>query len=474
MPTLIAVPNPAPNGDGSELTPYGAQEAIDKALPGDTILLRGVFHEVVRLAGTYDPTAPLTIDRHPDGATIDGNFDLPRPGANAKLMTAPDGTTGHYGPLVRITGKHIRWHRVDVRNSWGRGVQVSDTSDVELANFTVDWSRNSGVQLHTVERVTCRNVKNFHAGCYYQERRDPSKYNWPVAFSVLFGKNMIIDGCTSIGNFGEGFALGRGTSDSFVANSTFANNMAPNLYLHHSVRCLATRNLIYCDGSGFISSGVVVNNEDNFPDAPTVDAMLVTNNIAVGCSKNFAIWNNETLDVKSTGVRFLFNTSINATDAGFLLRTKGASAPEFIGNLVYQKNGRAVELAGQPEGYIFSRNAWLSPALPPAAVRSPGDFADVWMVDPDAEIVPGIAPDVENYRPLGRYAVGQIEDGPVVDYSERVREFWTVGALERIEDVIKPPVKEAVRLSITAQMSREDAATLRALLSGKNYTVELA
>lgn len=477
MATLLAVSNPSKNGDGSELAPYNMTQAIQAAKPGDTILMRGVFNEVVKIAGTYTANAPLTIAAHPDGAAIDGKFALPKAPANPPY-TSPTGEVGHFGALVQITGKYISWSGVDIKNSLGRGISVSDTSDVELRDFTVDWSRNAGVNLHTADRVTCRNVRNFHAGCYYQEQRPPSKkYNWPVAFNVLFSKNVALYGCESSYNWGEGFALGRGTSDSQIINCTAANSMGIQIYLHRSEHSQAVGNLVYCDGSLFIANGIVINNEDNFPNAPVVNNMLVANNIAVGCRHSYAIWGNETSGVKSTGVRFLFNTSINSSESSLLIRTKGVSAPVFAGNLFYQNVdiGEIVELAGVPDGIVFDRNAWITPVAVPAAARSPRDVTGVELVNPNAKISYGKV-DAANYRPTTLSGIGVVKGAPDVDYGGASRKLWTVGALESFTDVVDPPVDpvdQLVQLTIEANFSAEEATQLRALLKDRAFHVKL-
>jgi hypothetical protein len=470
---IIASPTPSATPDGSELSPYSLPAALALAKPGDTVMLRGVFHEVLTLSKTYTSASPLTVRAHPDGATIDGQFKLPAmPADLGQTQTAPDGTKANYKPLVSVTGKFINVDGLVICNSQGRGIGVSNTSNVNLSNLTVEWSRNAGVHLHTVQNVVLYRVVNRHAGCYYQALRDPNLYNWPVAFNVLYSKNVRIEECESSDNWGEGLSLGRGTADSTVTRSTLSNNMALQLYLHRSERCQAVGNLVYCDGSGFISPGIVINNEDNFTGT-VANHILVANNIIAGCAHNLGVWGNEASGATSQAIDFLLNTSVNSRDGGLLLRARGARGVRVIGNLFYEKVGPTAILDGAPVECTFERNAWLG-QQPPASARSASDLTGVELVNADSVIAP-VA-----YSTKAEAGIGAIDGAPEVDFYNRQRKAWTVGAIEFAAAVVEPPVilppeppepptlNETVELTLAIDLAPALALALReAVAAGK-------
>jgi hypothetical protein len=437
--------------------------------------VRGVLKgQTVTIDRSYQAGTPLAVIQHDDGGMIDGEFKFPQPGANALIMKAPDGTIGHHAPLVNITGSHVRWS-VDVRNSLGRGVGVSDASNVELREFTVDWSRNAGVHLHSVQNVRCYQVQNRHAGCYYQQPRDPSKYNWPVAFNVVYSKNVVVDSCESSQNWGEGIALGRGTADSKIVGSIFADNMALNLYMHRCERSQALRNLVYCTSAN-PCPGIVVNNEDNFTGT-VVNNLLIGLNVCIGNRFNLSVWGNETSGVVSQDVMFLFNTSINGRGegkaGGMLLRAKGARKLRVYGNLFYQKDGRYFEIEGAPEDCLFENNCWGgATSAPPALVTGKG-IAGVQLTKPDAPYAYGNVK-VESYAPTKPYAIPQIPEVEDKDFLGRKRQHWSVGAIDH-KSVEVPEDEEdpttSTPLVLKLMLDGEGAEALRKLLTQARIVV---
>jgi len=136
--------------------------------------------------------------------------------------------------------------------------------------------------------------------------------------------------------------------------------------------------------------------------------------------------------------------------------------------------GAAVELAGVPDGIVFAHNAWITPATVPTAAKSPTDITDVKLTNPNTKIAYGQV-DAANYAPLAAYSVGVIDGAPTVDYDGVIRNLWTVGALEFVEDVVEPPPPddELVQLVIEASFSPTEAAQLRALLKDRAISAKL-
>ena len=471
MPILVAVPNPNPNGDGSELSPYGAQQAIDAAKPDDTVLLRGEFSEPIQVKSGGEPDAPVTVAAHEDGCIFDGGFTFPRLPANgAHLKNPKTGDIAHYVPLVAVQASHVIVRDLVVRNSLGRGIGVGKNNailkGVQVINCHTDWSRGAGLNFNDAEDIFISGCIVERSGCFMQERRDSHATNWPVALAIVRCKNIMVDNTISSENWGEGIAIGRGSSDATVTRSVFANNMAVQLYFNRCARATAIRNLIY-QSQADPGPGFVINNED-MKEPPCTD-LIVAHNIAVGNQHNYAIWGNAGGNEGSSNVLFAHNTSALAHKAAWRMLKNANKNIRLVGNLTYQPGGNFQDGGALPDDWHFERNAWSG--VPPAYLRGNGDIYGADLVNP---IWPSPAFGIEasNYAAKEDYAPGPCGGVPPVDYYGRVRKGWTAGAIEFVQTA--PPAEELVRLLVSTQMSTEDAAKLRTLLSGKAYTVELA
>lgn len=474
MPTLIAVPNPAPNGDGSELTPYGAQEAIDKARPGDTVLLRGIFNEPIRIKADYHPDAPLTIAGHEDGAIFDGQFTWPRKPANGAFLKNPKtGDIAHYVPMVAVQGSHVVVRGLKVRNSLGRGIGVGKVNEiiegVTIQDCFTDWSRGAGINVNDTTNLRIISCVVQHSGCFMQERRPSSQTNWPVACAVVRCEDVTIDGVISTDNWGEGLAVGRGTRYATVINGVFAHNMALQLYFNRCADSQAYYNLIYGTDAD-ASAGLVVNNEDM--KEPPCRNLVIAHNIAVGNQYNYAIWGNAAGNDGSEDVLFAFNTSALGKKAAWRMLRNQNKNIRYIGNLTYQPDGNFQDGNEPPADWHLERNAWSAPR-PPAYLRGDGDVYDVELINP-VWPSPLLGATPGHYAPAADYAVGPLGGIPARDYFGNDRKTWTAGAVEYQSTQPPQPADEIVRLLVSTQMSPADAAALRALLAGKSYTVELA
>lgn len=446
-------------------TPATVKVVLASVKPGDEVRLEGEFGTALKIK--LDGTETDLIRFDASGAVFDGKFLYPKPPANAVLMKAPDGTTAHYVPLVQVEGSYLELTGFTIRQSWGRGLGLLNCKHVSVLSSSVDLSRNAGIHTDGCEDILFEKVKNTHAGCYYTDMRDPAKFNWPVSWNTLRSKKVRIQWCESSDNYGESIGLDRDTGqdgdepDSIIEDCIFRDNMVMGIYLHHCYNCAAVNNMIVVtDGARFIQQGIVVNNEDNFPNSQTAGKLRAVNNLLIGTKNGLNIWGNETSGVVTDGVDFLFNTVVNSKEAGMLYRTRGAKNVRVIGNLFHEAQGTVWNIVGDPQLTEFGPNGYTG--IPQSGVAAnPGDLNGLEMMDPDAPV--GMIVDPNNYALKWQAGIGPIVGMADYDLLSAQREVYTVGALEFIPP---PPPPPPVEESITITGTPEAIAALRLLIDG--------
>lgn len=456
MTVWVASPTPGNSPTGAEDAPYSLSTAISMALPGDTVLLRGVFTQPVSITKSGTPGAPITYAMHPDKAAIDGKFIWPKPSANAVIMKAPDGVIGHWGPLVNIQADDIAWS-VDVRNSLGRGIGVQGKR-VTLRDALVDWTRNGAINIQNSEEIRVLNMRWSHSGSYYQGERDPNLFNWPVACYVQRTNGVEVRGCTGFECWGEGLAFGRGTINGFAHYNTIYDVMSVGMYGDRCRNCEIWNNTIYCTGTfGNVgpSEGLVVRNENYNDGTPPMTGFRAIDNLIVHVKKGIVIGRSEKVGELMSNVLLDHNTLVDCTDVSIFHNSADHRGVAFVNNLVHQKNGEFVRGSGVKTGeYTVSHNGWggiENPQISPL-FTSPTDIYGVRLVNPGATILPGMLYR-DNYAPVANY------EG--------------IGAIQYIPPVVEPPIieNESVRIILEGSLSPDKAAAFRKMIADGKFFI---
>ncbi len=243
------------NNPGTSTTPLATiQEAMDRALPGDTIIIRG---------GTY------TQDQYPPNVEVRPVVESVRSGTSTHPITIKA-----YDPINEPV-------IVDAEGDRLRNIEIRDVSHITIDGIIAQGAKNENFHINASEHITIRNCTarrntvGFKAGfgifgpsryCLIErcistengrgflmsgtvETSDPSQQNRPrfntirrcIAFGnvrneengdgiqILAGSDNLIDRCMAFDNADDGFDCTRGSHRNKITNCvSFAHPHNPN------------------------------------------------------------------------------------------------------------------------------------------------------------------------------------------------------------------------------------------------------
>lgn len=376
------------------------QNVIDNvANPGDIIqLAAGVFKQVVfidkdniTLRGTVDGMGvPISI--------ISGdNFTLPNV-SNATTCGDPElgGTCSSFDPMVKIEASNVIVENLLVTESIGRGINIhthdgTPSNSIRLQsptikNCIVHNCRNSGINVQYANNALIEDCQIYDTVNFAPYSRAATETNWPHACNSKWSDGMVWRRCEIHSNWGEGIGIGRSTKNGVIEDCVIHDNYALQVYVHRTTDAIVRRNFIYHAGVDYLrggdpSSGIVLNNEDNFPDDPENDNIKIYNNIVVGCEHLIAFWGGGgNPKIGSHNVDVFNNTlvspaSTNNTATGLNVSNSPVTNVVVRNNIFYvSETGNNTQVnshaTGQP-GLSFDHNCFLS--TPVSYAQGAGD-----------------------------------------------------------------------------------------------------
>lgn len=363
------------------------QAGVSGATAGDTVFVRGgTYVETVRILQSGSSENPITVKAYPgEMPVIDGragvdclNCGLPDVPIVANQIDPITGRGFNYNPLVSIEGDHIIFEGFTVKQSMGRGIRVwrgdSRASYVTLRNNRVLDSRDVGIILQTTENILVEDNVIRHSSNFapWVDGRD-SSVDWSGGLVVKNGNNILLRKNTVYENWGEGILVDANTGSSTnitVEDNVVYDNFALQIYVHRAGNMTVQRNITYHTNNqefrrgGNPSACIVVANERQFFGSLVTNNIDIVNNIAVGCSQNFAVWGtsdgqgyNNFLVANNTFVNSVTNNDNMAMGISF---DDGEYKNfNFENNIIYQGNTSGNHRVGYADSDVYyANNLW--------------------------------------------------------------------------------------------------------------------
>ena len=329
--------------------------AATKLAPGDTLMIRaGIYKERVTFAKSGTSSQPIKIMSYTgETAVVDGNYEIP-PAA--------------YSALLVFSGSYQQVDGLEVRNSFGQGIEISGAnitlshivSHDNLDHGIIAWQSSDAI---VQDSTIYNNAKSLEDGIHHFGRT-----NYSTGLSAAVGADKTILRRNKIyNNWGEGLSTFNATNTIMEDNIVYDNSK--NVYLSDTAGMLVQRNLVYCTpGNKWRLSSIVTQHGINFQDEeqkPESDNVTVINNVVVGCVTNFK-WYPFTSNSSMKNVLIANNVFVNATgttsDAAFTIAAAKDivhSNRRIINNIIEQDDSKTIgSFAAPNEGIIFSNNIW--------------------------------------------------------------------------------------------------------------------
>jgi len=335
---------------GTKFSPLKTiQSAIDKALPGDIIMIEeGSYNESLVISSiNSDPEKPLIIKALGKVILSNDNIKLDEGEVSIAPLETPISDPKHpyhpyfHGAIIRIDhSENVEIDGITVVNSSWFGISVFNSSSIKIENCKVDNTGASGIYVLKSTNVSVIGNEVTRA-CAFPNRLPNSGHGTQECISVIGSKNFEVaynevhepgtyavneDGGTGSG--GEGIDI----KEEGTENGSVHHNYVYNL----------NRIGIYCDAW----NGVNYKNIE------------VYSNVVHDCTGGFGVAGEAGGQVKS--IKFYNNLVFNVENGGFGLSTWGINGVKsnihFYNNTLYNCKGYGIELGNQNHDSLFVYN----------------------------------------------------------------------------------------------------------------------
>lgn len=354
---------------GTTESPYHSFAQVQNVVqPGDTVLVKGIYHEVIKWRKSGKSLLSINIillDITDTDSCIDGKYLLPM--AKDERVGA-EGLKGNDSPLVLIDASFVIWS-VPIKNSRGRGIQFgTDKNTSENGTFTnsvIDGCRTAPIDARNVKDLTISYNRISDTSNYNTKVRDSKKYNYAGCI-----KTLKVDGLNIIGNvisnhYGNVITPSRGTKNIVIKDNAISDCWGSFIYLHFCNTAKVTSNFIYYTSKWKQSkhAGIVVNNEEEFlEEGNTPGNFTIYENYILGTDNGIALWGNEGSNVITTGIQIFENWIINTSLSPILVRDgrKVKDVKIFKNNISVREDfkGPIIEVKRGYENLVIENNGF--------------------------------------------------------------------------------------------------------------------
>lgn len=307
--------------------------------PGDTLCVKGgSYREIVNISGKIGTaSARYTIAGYAggglpivDAGIVDsGEYLLPNPQCK-NLDVCRNGSCHKNDPcrwqsfFSIVKSKYISLKGIDIRGSSGRGLQIGNSSYINIEG--VRSYHNWGAGINIQGDAGDSNIHVDRSAFFDNSRAYPE--NGMIgggAVHLHFVSDSSIRRSIVFENFGEGLDVGKDARDTLIEENLFWDNGHTMLYANGSVDASFNRNFLFCTGNRIKwmeSNGANPNRTGSYGTAITVrnekgvtskhgegGGTIVSNNTILGCTTGIVVAAQG--DANLTDVKIFNNTIVS-------------------------------------------------------------------------------------------------------------------------------------------------------------------
>ena len=340
--------------------------ALDRAAPGDSILLRGGVHDV-------------------GGGVWVGPQHSGRAGAPLRIAAyrgeRPE-IVGPKGDCVWVDADWVIVEGLTCYASGWNGIGVWGRSNVVIRDNRVIGTHENGIATYPNDsgrkstRILIENNEVAWTGERSKAPKDRIDGGWPQGIN-LYGDDITARGNRVHHTWGEGIGC-RGVRCAIVANRV-ATTLSVGIYLDGAQSPTVRRNFVAQDGNEAFerglgggkvwrrATGIQVAAEDLSAPLKNVE---ISNNVVVGAAIGIYYGDygtNPGLD----GARVLHNTIVDPIEAALNFEGVHGRGVDILGNVFYRRDQGRLGVGHKVSGVSLRGNAWYGQTLP--RMRGQGD-----------------------------------------------------------------------------------------------------
>jgi parallel beta-helix repeat protein len=282
--------------------------------------------------------------------------------------------TSHYDGLVIVAGvDRVRIENLQVMNSEGRGIGISDSDESEVVGSSVRNTYSNGIHFLRSPRSLAEN--NFVTGQGVGNREDGAP--WGSSIEFVASPDGVIRNNVVSEVFGEALNAHSGSDRTLIERNYVFGARAVGIYVDSSADVTVRRNIVvgttnstYWRSGSSVGAGIAVNNElYHYPEgggslSTSVQAKRakIYGNLVAYTSTGLTLWGN--LSSTSFDGTLIYNNTFVDNNIQVNMGVKPTPSSKFINNILLSLSSGTSDLGSTNLNGMVARNNYFSKGNP--------------------------------------------------------------------------------------------------------------
>jgi hypothetical protein len=284
---------------------------------------------------------------------------------------------------VAVTANRVRVENLRIMNSRGRGVGVSDASDVEVLGCSLSNIYKRGI--HFLRSPRARAENNFVTAAGLANKEDGSP--WGAAIEIVQSNAAIVRNNVVSETWGEGINAHSGSQYTLIEHNYLFGVRAVGIYSDAAPDTTIRRNIIvgtansaWWRSAGTVGAGIALNNEAyHFPVGGGSQSVSVQSkrakiydNLVAFTNTGIALWGSQLPETSFDEVLIYNNTLVDNTyQAAFGGKPKPGA--KFMNNILLSLSSGTHDVDGSNLNGMTAKNNYFSQGDPGGGFSHPGN-----------------------------------------------------------------------------------------------------